>query len=107
MDDDLDTPGAMAMVFDLVRRANASADGADPSGAARLARTAGFLCAALGLTLAGSPIEVDAQTAERIRRRDEARAARDWPRADALRDELEAEGWLVEDGSDGTRVRRR
>ena len=33
MDDDLDTPGALAGVFDLVRRANAAADGGDRSGA--------------------------------------------------------------------------
>ena len=42
-----------------------------------------------------------------VRRRDEARAARDWTSADALRAELEGAGWLVEDGAEGTRIRRR
>ncbi len=113
MDDDLDTPGALATVFDLVRRANAAADAdaadADEApAAARLARRAALLCGALGLSLrAGSPAAVDAPTAELIGRRDAARAVRDWPTADAVRHELEAAGWLVEDGPDGTRVRRR
>ncbi len=107
MDDDLDTPGALAGVFDLVRRANAAADAGDMVGAGRAATTAGLLCAALGLALrGGSGDEVDPATAELVRLRDQARAERDWVRADALRTELEEKGWVVEDGPDGTRIRR-
>ncbi len=32
--------------------------------------------------------------------------AKDWATADALRDELQAAGWVVEDGATGTVVRR-
>jgi cysteinyl-tRNA synthetase len=39
------------------------------------------------------------------RQRDEARAAKDWARADALRDQLVADGWVVEDTPAGTQVR--
>ena len=107
MDDDLDTPGALAVVFDLVRRANSTADAADAPGAARAAGTAALLGAALGLTVgAGMSAEIDPDTAERVRRRDEARAARLWDEADTLRGELEASGWVVEDGPEGTRIRR-
>jgi cysteinyl-tRNA synthetase len=107
MDSDLDTPGALAAVFDLVRRANAAADGGHEGEARRSAVTAALLCAALGLGLRSDPgTEADPDTAALVRRRDEARAARDWGEADALRDELEAAGWTVEDGPDGTRVRR-
>jgi cysteinyl-tRNA synthetase len=107
MDDDLDTPGALATVFDLARRANAAADAGDDA-AARAATTAGLLAAALGLRLkGGADDEVDAAASVLVQARDEARAARDWGRADALRDELEAAGWLVEDGAEGTRIRRR
>jgi cysteinyl-tRNA synthetase len=42
-----------------------------------------------------------------VRLRDASRAAKDWARADDLRTELEAAGWLVEDGTEGTRIRRR
>jgi cysteinyl-tRNA synthetase len=108
MDDDLDTPGALATVFDLARRANADADAGDAAAAARAAATAGLLAAALGLRLqGGADDEVDAAAAGLVQARDEARAARDWGRADALRDELEAAGWLVEDSTEGTRIRRR
>ncbi len=108
MDDDLDTPGALAGVFDLVRQANAVADGGDRSGALRAARTVALLCGALGLPLQGGvEADLDADTAEVVRRRDGARADGDWALADALRQQLEASGWVVEDGPVGTRIRRR
>jgi cysteinyl-tRNA synthetase len=108
MDDDLDTPGALAAVFELVRSANGSADAGDAAGAGRAASTVALLCAALGLPLrSGADVAVDPAAADLVRRRDQARAARDWARADALRTELEAAGWLVEDSPEGTRIRRR
>jgi len=108
MDDDLDTPGALAAVFELARRANAAADVGDAAAADRTARTAALLAAALGLRLQGDAGDaVDDAAADMVRQRDEARAARDWARADALRAELEAGGWLVEDSAEGTRIRRR
>jgi cysteinyl-tRNA synthetase len=107
MDDDLDTPGALATVFDLVRQANSAADAGDPAGATRSAATAALLAAALGLRVgAGETVEIDPATADRVRRRDEARAARRWDEADTLRGELEGSGWVVEDGPEGTRIRR-
>ncbi|HVX23487.1 MAG TPA: cysteine--tRNA ligase [Acidimicrobiales bacterium] len=124
MDDDLDTPGALAGIFDLVSRANAAADAAAGGGAAAdaaarggaaadagdggvgLARTAAVLCAALGLPLRAAADELDEATRRLVAARDEARAARDWARADAIRDELVNGGWIVEDGADGTTVRR-
>ena len=107
MDDDLDTPGALAAVFDLVRRANNAADAGRPDGAATTARRS-FLCAALGLPLRpGAVDEIDAASAALVHRRDAARAARDWAEADSLRGQLESAGWVVEDGPDGTRIRRR
>jgi cysteinyl-tRNA synthetase len=107
MDDDLDTPGAMGLVFELVREANAAADDGDDERARRSAATVRLLCAAVGLAIGAVPEELDEVTASRVRRRDDARASRDWAMADALRDELQADGWLVEDGPTGTRVRRR
>ena len=51
MDSDLDTPGALATVFDLARRANAAADAGDDHAAGRAARSAVVLAAALGLRI--------------------------------------------------------
>jgi cysteinyl-tRNA synthetase len=64
------------------------------------------LAAALGLTLRAADIEVDEESAQLVAERDEARRARDFARADALRDELVARGWTVEDTPSGTAIRR-
>ncbi len=106
MDDDLDTPGALAGIFELVSAAHSTADAGDDAGADGLARSAAILAAALGLPLRGDAAEVDEASAALVSARDEARAARDFARADALRDELVAMGWTVEDTPAGTAIRR-
>jgi len=106
MDDDLDTPRALAGIFDLVTAAHTSADAGDEDRGMQLAMSAAVLAAALGLSLRGEAAEVDPGTARLVAERDGARAARDFGRADALRDELTAMGWTVEDTPDGTAVRR-
>jgi cysteinyl-tRNA synthetase len=50
MDDDLDTPGALAILFELVRSANSAADAGDRGAASRAAATAALLGASFGLT---------------------------------------------------------
>jgi cysteinyl-tRNA synthetase len=106
MDDDLDTPAALGAIFDLVRRANALADGGEDAGALTLAKTVGVLCGAMGLALVSEGEEVDEGAAALVDERDAARARGDWARADAIRDELQAAGWVVEDAAQGTRLHR-
>jgi cysteinyl-tRNA synthetase len=106
MDDDLDTPGALAGIFDLVSAAHSMADAGDESDAAALARTAAVLVAALGVSLREESGEVDEAAAQLVAARDEARRSKDFARADALRDELVALGWTVEDTATGTAIRR-
>jgi len=106
MDDDLDTPGALAEIFDLARRANSAIDEGKPDEGRRLAVTAAVLCNALGLPLAGAGPAVDAEVAALVSERDLARTGGDYARADAIRGDLEARGWVVEDGPDGTRLHR-
>ncbi|CAN5180475.1 cysteine--tRNA ligase [soil metagenome] len=107
MDDDLDTPAAMALLFDLVRRANIALDSGDPDGAAPLVASAQEVAGAVGLVLASQEDALDAETASLVAQRDQARSAHDWTAADAARDQLVAAGWVVEDAASGTRVRRR
>jgi cysteinyl-tRNA synthetase len=106
MDDDLDTPRATAKLFDLTRRANAALDAGDAAGAAPLLAAVREIAGALGLRLGGGEEAVAGEVGALVRRRDEARAARDFRAADAARDELVAAGWVVEDTPAGTRVRR-
>ena len=107
MDDDLDTPGALAEVFELVRLANQAADAGDVAEGRHLAQTVVVLCGALGLSLRSASVDLDDVTAALVDERDAARMRRDWRRADAIRVKLEDDGWVVEDTSDGTRLHRR
>ena len=59
MDDDLDTPGALAGIFELVTAAHSMADAGDDEGAAALARTAAVLVAVLGVSLRQESGEID------------------------------------------------
>jgi cysteinyl-tRNA synthetase len=106
MDDDLDTPGALADIFELVSAAHSAADADDEVAGPRLARTAALLAAALGVPLRAGAGEIDPETAHLVAERDEARKTKDFARADALRDELVALGWTVEDTPTGTAVHR-
>ncbi|MBU6241567.1 MAG: cysteine--tRNA ligase [Acidobacteria bacterium] len=105
MDNDLDTPAATALMFDTMRRANASVDAGNAAEAAELAAAVREMCAAFGLPV-NDVGDVDADAAGKAAELDAARAAKDFARADALRAELQAAGYVVETTKDGTRVRR-
>jgi cysteinyl-tRNA synthetase len=105
MDDDLDTPRVVAQLFTLLRRANTAADAGDLHEAAPLAAAVREIAHAVGLDLHDEIAEVPSDIEALARQRDEARAAKDWPAADRLRDEIQAAGYVVEDTPDGTLVR--
>lgn len=115
MDDDLDTPGVIADLADLRRRANALLDARDVAGAAPLAAAVAEIALVLGVALrrgvatvggTGAGAGLPPDVAVRLVERDEARARRDWAAADTIRATLEADGWTVEDTPGGTRVHR-
>ncbi|MFI7482252.1 cysteine--tRNA ligase [Kocuria sp. M1R5S2] len=110
MDDDLNVPQALAVLHETVRAGNSAlASGADAAGQARAVRA---MTDVLGLTPlmdlgggggnAAEHAALDALVRSRLAERDEARAAKDWARADAIRDELAAAGLAVRDGADGS-----
>ena len=102
MDDDFDTPGALAVIFGAVRDARA-----DPSRAPALAAAVRECCeVALGLSLPSREEAVGKEVADLVAQRDAARTRGDWSAADSIRSELQEMGYIVEDGPNGTVVRR-
>jgi len=106
MDDDLDTASAIAQLFDLVTRANALADAGHLREAGGLAAAVFEIGEAVGLTFESPVVEVDDEAATLAAERDQARNNKDYARADAIREQLVARGWIVEDTPDGTVIRR-
>ncbi len=107
MDDDLDTAGAVAELFDGLREANKLLDAGDAAGGAALGERLLSCFSALGLGTRDPLADVPDEAVEALaRRRDAARAAGDYSAADAARDEIEERGWRVEDTPTGTRLRR-
>ncbi len=105
MDDDLDTAAAMAQVFGLVTEVNRLLDAGDVTAAAPLVAGWREVLSALGVELRAETGDVPDDVVELARRRDAARAAKDWAEADALRDQLTDAGYVVEDSAAGTVVR--
>jgi cysteinyl-tRNA synthetase len=106
MDDDLNTPVAVAELFEALSQANSLADNNKPDEARDLAVAIAVHFAAMGLALDGAGDDIDPESAALVSARDAARAERDWAKADQLRDELVALGWVVEDAATGTKIRR-
>jgi cysteinyl-tRNA synthetase len=103
MDDDLNVSAALDGTFSLLSEANrAGATGEDAAAALAALR---HMDGVLGV-LEQAPQALDAEVEALIRRRDAARAAKDFRTADALRDELAAMGIELLDGRDGVKWRR-
>lgn len=99
MDDDLNTPQALAAIFDLCRKMNrARTDGVDVSAAGDLVRE---LTGVLGFTLEAPPQQSEGLSDEEIetlvQQRKDARAEKRWADADAVRDQLDAAGISISD----------
>jgi cysteinyl-tRNA synthetase len=106
MNDDLNTPAAVGELFEAVTAAHQAADEGRGPAAQRLAESINVLFGAMGLELRAGTHLVDEISEKLVLARDAARAAKNWADADRLRDELVERGWIVEDGSSGTVIRR-
>ncbi len=112
MDDDLNTPKAIAVLFDLVNRGHQLLEsGGEPQRtAARGVHDVLVACGTtLGLFLRGTSQEdpgVVARVTGLLEKRDAARKAKDFTQADAIRDQLKQDGILLTDTAGGTLWRR-
>ena len=110
MDDDFNTPKAFAVLFDMMKEINRQKSAGmerDMEGASQLGALLVKLGGHLGL-LQRQPQdflrgEVDPERVEQlIAAREQARADKDWAKADQIRDQLSAMKVVVEDGADGS-----
>ncbi len=111
MNDDINTPKALAVLFDLVRRLNK----AEAKEASILAYTLKTLGGRLGLLQqhpadflkgnAGDDGLTEQDIIDLIEARQQAKANKDFARADAIRDELDEKGVAIKDTANGTEWR--
>jgi cysteinyl-tRNA synthetase len=107
MDDDFNTADAIAAIFELVKFANTNA-GEDSSKAFLngLKEEVVMLSDICGLIVDKQAELLDADIQKLIEERQAARKARDFARADAIRDELLAQGIALEDTREGVKIVR-
>jgi cysteinyl-tRNA synthetase len=105
MDDDFNSPLAIAALYEIVKAINTARDnGATDAQLESAQKTLRELTSVLGLQLkekTGSS-EAEAQVNALIAERNEARKQKQWRRSDEIRDQLKGMGVTIEDSKDGT-----
>jgi len=104
--DDFNTPAARAVLFEWVTEANRRLDAGERVGVGRLDEMLHALGLECLLASEDGDDVVDPEAERLLAERQAARAARDFARADVIRDELAALGWQVRDAADGARLVR-
>nr|WP_307998866.1 cysteine--tRNA ligase [uncultured Merdimonas sp.] len=107
MDDDFNTADAVAAVFDLVKYINTStSESSSKEYMEKLLGRLVKLCDVLGF-IVDKEEEILAEDIEKmIEERQAARKAKDFARADAIRDELLAKGIILEDTREGVKWKK-
>lgn len=109
MSDDFNTPDAITAVFELVNLTNALLAAGEPEGALLLRIDALFreMDDVLGILVEEKEELLDDEIERLIQERTEARKARNFARADEIRDQLSAMGIVLEDTPQGIRWKRK
>ena len=104
MDDDLNTPDALAAVFDLVKDINTLSASSSKEALETAAAAFDEITGVLGLLYNRKKDEVPAEVTALVEKRAAAKKAKDWATADAIRAELTAMGWAVKDTAQGPQL---
>jgi len=110
MDDDFNTADALGVIFDLVRSLNKYIKEAPPYNRLLLEEVLQFfreINEIFELIDLASPEALDDELEDMIKRREKARAEKDFATADQIRDDLLARGIVLEDTPHGTRWKRK
>ena len=106
MDDDFNSPGALASMFELVRSINQARDAGARAGELQPAQDAlKILAGVLGLDLEATPVvssDAVVYIDILVALRDDLRRENQWQLADSVRDQLLEKGVVVEDGKSGS-----
>ena len=106
MNDDLNTPGALSILFGLAKSINSTQDAQDQSMYAstmkELGKVLGLLNDSSEAFLQYGANLTDEEISQKIEERNQARNNKDFLKADQIRDELASQGILLDDSSDGT-----
>jgi cysteinyl-tRNA synthetase len=105
MDDDLNTPDALAAIFELVRAANTAATikGLSVSSLAAAEAMIRELTGVLGLEFE-APAAIPSEITALVEARAAAKKARDFQEADRIRAEINSKGFIVEDTPQGPKI---
>ena len=107
MDDDFNTADALAAVFELVKFINTSADeNSSREYLQNLLDRLRTLTDVLGLIVDKEEELLDEEIEKLIEERQAARKAKDFKRADEIRDELAAKGIILEDTREGVKWKK-
>ena len=107
MDDDFNTADAISAVFELVKYANTQmAAGIGKEFTAYLSENVEMLCEILGIVTEKKEEMLDADIEALIEERQAARKAKNFARADEIRDLLAAKGILLEDTREGVKWKK-
>ncbi len=104
MDDDLNTPDALAAIFEFVKEINLASANASKAALEAAANMFDELTAVLGILYNRKTDETPAEVLALVEERAAAKAAKDWGTADAIRAKLTALGWAVKDTAQGPQL---
>ncbi len=106
LSDDLNISKALAVVFDFVREVNKLSN-VGAIEAERMIETIEKMDTVLGVLVKRS-VDIPPEITELAEQRKQAKVAKDWQRADEIRDELASKGYVIEDvAGQNYRIRRK